>query len=188
MQTLTMPQVQGTATGEQSMAWLRRQQEMHGDVPRAVLDGASARTAPASNSTTGNENSIGHALNDVLGGERHMTVGGVGVIVSEPTMRALKKAISKLSGTKTPDSTDPENMTDEFGRLLPEFEALMLNGLSFSGDDAPGDPAAWFNGLRMSEGLRLVEAFVDVFDFSALMQRVVTIAGKLKAAQGAVSQ
>ena len=97
------------------------------------------------------------------------------VYIQEPSIGQLKKLLASFASSS---GTEADAL-----KRLPQFQTLMLGCLEFDGSAEMDIKARekWFDDLSIDEGLDLIDAFAEAFDFAALMSRVQALMGKVRA-------
>lgn len=185
---------QGTPSGDETRRWLDLQRQARGEEAPNDTSGAFGAAHDRAAEQQHSQSSLIEAGLEVLHAPKIIFAGGRRVLLKEPTLAQVRRFLSGLKlvelvamGQKARGTNGVGNASvDEIKgatTLLPEFERLLLESLEFVDADVlppPQDLKQWFDGLAISEALRLLDVFSDAVDFDTLVQHGRSLMGKLQ--------
>jgi hypothetical protein len=161
---------QAAETGSKS--WTQRAAEMRGI------------TLPVPEPGLTDDQTLMEAAALVMSAPFKYDVGGLKFSLEEPTILQIKAfllpAAVRLKDRLADIKSDEEALAVIQG--VDEFQYLMLDCITFENPEAVPDRMAWFNGLKASEGMKLVNAYADGINWHGIIEQGKILMGKFRGA------
>lgn len=125
------------------------------------------------------------ALGDVFAAPQliHLKRLGVDARVDEPTMAGLTEFLTLVAAKY--GKHVGEDVAGLLSDLGPEARGLLVTCVQVKGPSGWEDVTdEWFQRLKVTDGLLVVETFVGMVDFEAMKARWVSLSGKVMGARG----
>lgn len=156
-------------------SWLEKQREIHGEtvVPDTFLNEKLNREE--------SENVI-KVFGDLLGAPKRYTIGDRTFLIEEPTIGQIKRRLLPILRNINPNA-NPEAILAQLNGLE-EFQALIGDCITFEEGTAPENVVEWMDSLKATPGLELAEAFAESIDWAGIIERAVSLQGKIRGVRG----